>query len=331
MKIIARAALLLLPFLVAGATCLARDPKPDVDEAVPPVSGRPEVEQNLEMPDPVEQPPKPSRVQITAGQEDEDSKEPLAGDREGMVYVPAGYFYMSVDATGQRRVKVYVDAFFIDKYAVSNSDYEKFIRAGGYRQRRFWSEDGWKWRTENNTVHPRWWDTGRYNIGPDYPDHPVAAVSWYEAEAYCRWAGKRLPTEAEWEKASRGTDDRLYPWGNHAIRHNGRYYANLFGDADGHRHTAEVAAFPQGKSPYGCYNMVGNVWEWTNDWRAPVSYYRNITEKNPRGLPTGIEKILRGGSWYKSQGFYETSFRLYASPGTRAYDDIGFRCAADVE
>jgi len=194
-----------------------------------------------------------------------------------MVYIPEGYFPMGVNS-GQASDEgpqhyVYTSAYFIDKYEVSNAEYKKFIEDTGRPK-------------------PLFWDDDRFNR----PNHPVVGVSWLDAMAYARWKGHRLPTEAEWEKAARGNDGRLYPWGDKWEKGFNLYFVNVYGLEDKYNHTAPVDDYPAGISPFGVFNMAGNVWEWCLDWYDP-DYYRISPELNPEGPGPTKMKVLRGGSW----------------------------------
>jgi len=165
---------------------------------------------------------------------------------DGMVYVPDGYFVMGNDDSLAEEEKpahqVYVKGFFIDKYEVSNRDYEIFLQETGHSI-------------------PKYWYDERFNE----PDHPVVGVSWEDAAAYAKWAHKRLPTEAEWEKAARGTEGFVWPWGNDRENIYQTIYLNIHGTADDFEYTSPVDSFFLGRSPYKAFNMAGNVWEWCED------------------------------------------------------------------
>lgn len=248
-----------------------------------------------------------------------------------MVYIPAGDFMMSTGSTQLARRRVSLKAFYIDIYEVSNEEYAGFIAADGYHKPEYWSKEGWAWRSTNQITMPKWWKEGRYRIGPRHPRFPVGGVSWYEADAFARWAGKRLPTEAEWEMASRGTDGRLFPWGNESIEAEGSVRANFEPLDDGNIYAGQIDSYPLGKSPWGCYNMLGNVWEWVRDsGQRGRSWHSGLPERDPVYLIDTGFKLLRGGSWYKRSGIYDNFFRFVVEPGTMEYDDIGFRCARDA-
>ena len=234
-----------------------------------------------------------------------------------MVLVPVGEFLMGSDEYGDEkpRHRVYLDAFHIDKYEVTNAQFRAFVDGKGYERQEVWSPAGWQWRSQENVSAPSSWTDARWNE----PRQPVVGVSWYEADAFCRFAGKRLPTEAEWEKAARGTDSRKYPWGDQwdASR------ANSTESKTGK--TAAVGSYPGGVSPYGGHDMAGNVWEWVADW-YDTTYYQRSPERNPRGPDAGQSRVLRGGAWYYLPIDLRSASRNDYSPDDRNYF-IGFRCA----
>ena len=239
------------------------------------------------------------------GQKQSQQKPASAQPQQGaMVLVPAGEFTMGSstgDADEQPAHQVYVDAFSMDVYEVTVGQYAAFLQA-----------------TEANS--PSDWKTMNQ---PAYQKRPVANVDWADAAAYCKWAGKRLPTEAEWEKAARGTDGRLYPWGNDppTPRH-----AN-YGKTGSHNHgaLAPVGMLENGKSPYGIYDMAGNVWEWVSDW-YDNDYYKNSPSQNPTGPPSGESKVLRGGSWDSDPPHLRSVVRYFHRSAHR-HKDYGLRCA----
>lgn len=244
--------------------------------------------------------------------------------------------------------EVYLNAYRIDKYPVTNAPYKQFIESGGYEQKAFWSDAGWQYIVQTNPLESNELD----GVLQGEPDCPVVNISWYEAEAFAKWAGKRLPTEAEWEKAARGTDGRSYPWGN-------EFDKTRLNCAEAKiERPTPVTKYPQGQSVYGCFDMVGNVWEWTADW-YDSQYYRHAPNKNPLGPimaeenpcfwrpeEVGISiyelkpsagsktlsacKVLRGGSWNGSGIVHvRCANRDYDEP-TYKNDTIGFRCAKSL-
>jgi sulfatase modifying factor 1 len=251
----------------------------------------------------------------------EDAEDKLAQALDGnMVYVPAGAFIMGSDTgdvdQGPQR-SVYLDAFEIDRYEVTNAQYRRFLQATGGEAPERWPE-----RFEHLVPgrDPDWHGT---LYPPGEALYPVAGVNWQDAADYCAWVGKRLPTEAEWEKAARGSDGRLYPWGDawDARRANTREAAVGY--------TQPVGTIPAGASPYGALDMAGNVWEWVADW-YDKAYYGDAPERNPQGPPPGTgERILRGGAWDSRPHQARTPYRNAThcfSPNFRA----GFRCARSL-
>jgi formylglycine-generating enzyme required for sulfatase activity len=221
--------------------------------------------------------------------------------------VPAGAFWMGVDGLQgledeRPRHQVWLDAFSMDLYEVTVSRYARFMVATG-------------------RPAPLFWDT--VSLGED-GNRPVIGVDWGDAEAYCRWDGRRLPTEAEWEKAARGTDERLYPWGNQVPAMDLANFA--LGARFSYRQTLmPVGRYEKGKGPYGMYDLAGNVWEWVQDWYA-TSYYEKSPERNPQGPEQGQFKVLRGGSWSELPKYLLTYGR-FKLPLTTRNSYTGFRCA----
>jgi serine/threonine protein kinase/formylglycine-generating enzyme required for sulfatase activity len=202
---------------------------------------------------------------------------------------------------------VYVDAFHLDAHEVTNADYAGCVDAGACEA---------PLPVSSNQRDPYYGDAS-------YADYPVVYVRWSDADAYCRWAGKRLPTEAEWEKAARGPDGLLWPWGN-VFDANRANYRKPGVPPDG-SDTERVGSHPGGASPYGAADMVGNVWEWVADWYAP-SYEGQPVVGNPTGPASGDKRVIRGGSWNSNIASARAASRAGASPDER-YFDIGFRCA----
>ena len=233
------------------------------------------------------------------------SREEITGkDGAAARMIPAGAFVMGDGEDAPLR-EVHVDGFYMDKYEVSLSLYSKFLQATGSQL----GSDYWS-ATDAAT----------------HGDRPVIGVSWRDANSYCRWAGKRLPTEAEWEKAARGIDQRTYPWGNEEPAANLANFGKRSGNplADG---LVAVSSLEAGKSPYGIFHLAGNVSEWVADWYSE-SYTRGDV-RNPTGPANGTGKVLRGGGWDDSAAALRTTKRFFVSPDDVS-DDRGFRCAQDL-
>lgn len=228
-------------------------------------------------------------------------------DSSVMIKIPAGTFMMGTDhgiARERPAHEVHLDEFLIDKYEVTNRQYKKFCDETDY------------WYPPE----PRF--SGMPDYFTNYPDHPVVKVSWEEAKAYCYWAGKRLPTEAEWEKAARGTDEREYPWGDSEPDST---RCNIGGGNDEYTYTAPVGSFPAGVSFYGCMDMAGNAQELCADW-YDETYYSRSPNQNPPGPETGTSRVVRGGSWWDLDA--RSAARSYDGPTNMNYRG-GFRGAAN--
>ncbi len=220
-----------------------------------------------------------------------------------MVLVPAGLFPRGsgVGDAGPKR-QILLDAFYIDRNEVSCAQYKECILGGGCSM--------------PGRVHK----DCTYGLA-GMEEYPVTCVRWTQADSYCRWAGKRLPTEAEWEKAARGADERVFPWGN------GTPNCALTQYLKCDERPYPVAAFADVASPHGATQMAGNVWEWVADWYSS-SYYRSCPMRNPQGPPSGKYKVARGGSYRSVDFFLTTTHRNKVETGLQLRDH-GFRCAKD--
>ncbi|XP_075039851.1 formylglycine-generating enzyme [Mixophyes fleayi] len=285
-----------------------------------------------------------------------------AEQRDNMVLLPYGVFTMGTDEPaipqdGESPARrVHIDSFYMDKYEVSNSEFEKFVAVTGHVTEAEKFGDSFvfegliseevKSAIDQAVAQAPWWlpvkgADWRHPEGLDSDisermDHPVLHVSWNDASAFCSWAGKRLPTEAEWEYACRGgLENRLYPWGN-KLEPKGEHFANVWqGDfpdantgADGYVQTAPVTAFPA--NGYGLYNMVGNAWEWTSDWWT--THHSADEASNPKGPSSGKDKVKKGGSYmcHKSYCYrYRCVARSQNTPDSSS-SNLGFRCAASA-
>jgi formylglycine-generating enzyme required for sulfatase activity len=269
-------------------------------------------------------------------------------DGAEMVLVPAGAFWMGSQTEDiQMRVddckksvkpenrdkcdewfrdegpqrQIFVDAFYIDRYEVTNALFERFVTARSYRTTAETEGWGWVFRPSDGRWEKLKGATWRAPGGPGTsapPTHPVVQVSWYDADAYCKWVNERLPTEAEWEKAARGVDGRRYPWGEdwNAARANGDMSAKA---------TRPVGSYAAGVSPYDIHDMSGNVFEWVADWHDP-SFYPRQPERNPSGPASGQQRVLRGGGWHSRPIALRAASRGSGVMDFR-YNYTGFRCA----
>lgn len=235
-------------------------------------------------------------------------------DGAGMVFIPPGEFTMGTNggyANEKPEQKVIVSGFYIYKYEVTVAQYKKFLQEHGDKSH---EPDG-----SYDSYMPE-----DYFTSPKYSNHPVVNISWEDATAYCRWAGNRLPTEAEWEKAARGTDGRAYPWGDAWDEKLTNWDdEGQSSQVDGFRFTAPVGSFPKGVSPFGVHDVAGNVWEWVEDWYQP--YQGNSTHDVDFG---NTYRVIRGGSWLRYPLGLTTTSRDTCAPKLR-YNSIGFRCACD--
>ena len=286
------------------------------------------------------------------------------GSTDGMIYLDGGTFTMSsnaglgydADGEGPER-EVTIDPFYIDQYSVTNAQFQEFVKKTKYKTEaeRFGNSFLFhllvppflKDPNENRLLELDWWYQveGACWKKPEGPrssikkrmNHPVVHVSWNDAMEYCDWAGKRLLTEAEWEFAARNDSPGLiFPWGNE-LTPNGEFMCNTFnGDfphvndmSDGYLGTCAVTAFEPNK--YGISNMIGNVWEWTNDW-FDITYHKTQRDTNPVGPPTGERKTMKGGSYLCHDSYcnrYRITARTSNTPDSST-GNMGFRCARDI-
>ncbi|MDF0665087.1 MAG: SUMF1/EgtB/PvdO family nonheme iron enzyme [Nitrospira sp.] len=260
---------------------------------------------------PAPSPPPPAATAKPEVQSITLAREITGKDGAPMVLIPAGEFWMgSPDSEGRKdehpRHQIYLDGFYMDKFEVTVARYTEFVRA-------------------KNRPKPGYWDqvdsSKHWNL-------PVVGVNWDDAKAYCEWAGKRLPTEAEWEKAARGTDGRTYSWGNEGPTARLANFAKGLTTRAYKEGLAPVDSYEAGNSPYGLHHMAGNVWEWTADW-YDETYYIKSPARNPTGPASGLFRVVRGGSWSYEPDVLRSAYRHKDLPTSRS-DSIGFRCAQDV-
>ena len=309
----------------------------------------------------------PSREGNSISAED-DATLPLspdAGSTEGMVHIKGGTFQMGAEgsecwaADGEGPVReISLNPYFLDRTTVTNQAFADFVESTGYRTEaeRF----GWSFVFHNQIpkAHLKrirfdrafgieWWARveGACWKKPGGPgtnirkrmDHPVVHVSWHDARAFCQWTGKRLPTEAEWERAARGGEEAcIYPWGNE-LTPGGKHRCNIWQGrfpeedtaADGHAGTAPARSYPANQ--FGLYNMMGNTWDWVSDW-FDSRYPHHAPNINPTGPESGNEKVIRGGSFLCHESYcnrYRNSARTKVTPDSTTCH-LGFRCALDA-
>jgi len=242
---------------------------------------------------------------------------PSSGAYADMVLIPAGEFTMGEDSAEAKDDEkpphnVYLSDFYIDRYEVTNRQYRKFIQATGHRVP----------YVEKQWAEPYNWHGSSYPEGKG--DYPVVLISWDDAMAYARWAGKRLPSEAEWEKAARsGLVGKKYPWGDTIGFNRASYDKGLI------RRRTLTPVGNYSPNSFGLYDVAGNVWEWCLDW-YDEEYYRVSPGRNPDGAEKGLYRVLRGGSWINTEKYLRCSHRGKNVPDYRSYT-LGFRCALSAD
>ena len=278
-------------------------------------------------PSPTEIPPIPTQANFKVSEKDQME----------MVFIKSGDFIMGTEDIEAQRLysgngvaypevpqhTVYLDGFWMDKFEVTTSQYAKCVAAGACKPA----------GEINNPVFAGM----EYYTSNEYANYPIINVNWFQARAYCTWVGRRLPTEAEWEKAARGTDGRKYPWGNEKVNSElanfcdedcTAAYANQSFN-DGYPETAPVGSFPEGKSPYGIMDMAGNVWEWTSTIPKPYPYSATDGREADQDVIDDSkwpQRVLRGGTWSNGIWWVRSSVR-YRIVGPYINNNIGFRCA----
>ncbi len=263
---------------------------------------------------------------------------PAAGDIRtdplgiSQVWVPAGSFLMGTSAEQaqalqgpdvpswvqqelpseqpQHEVRL-THGYWIDQYEVTNAAFQPFIDAGGYTSREYWSDKGWDWLTKHKSR-----SGCTFQKSQERADQPCVGITWYEAEAYAKWRGGRLPTEAEWEYAARGPESLIYPWGNEWDAEK----ANVVNS----KSLKPVGSYPAGKSWVNALDMAGNAMEWVQDW-LNTSYYSQKVHDDPTGPESGTKKVEKGGWWGSNPFVARSAYRHFEDPPEYADQHIGFR------
>ena len=242
-------------------------------------------------------------------------------DPRNMVLVSPGFFIMGSNKSLEDEApehRVYLDSYWIDKFEVSAGKFAEFLN----------TMDNLKGYYLDNKFGTLYYD-GRFHPRPGLENYPINNITWNAADEYCKWKEKRLPTEAEWEKAARGTAAQAYPWGNIPPSDTLARYFQTWTKEENHKVMVPVQALTEGQSPYGLHNMAGNVKEWGDDWYDREYYNEQSEYANPRGPIGGEFKVVRGGSWRDLKGFIYSTFRNSGNPKSRM-DDYGFRCAKNA-
>ena len=243
------------------------------------------------------------------------------GDPKNMVLVSSGFFIMGSNRSLEDEApehRVYLDSYWIDKYEVSAGKFAEFLN----------TLDNVKGYYLDNKFGTLYYDS-RFHSRPGLENYPINNITWHAADEYCKWKEKRLPTEAEWEKAARGTTAQAYPWGNIPPSDTLARYFQTWTKEEKHKVMVPVQALTEGQSPFGLFNMAGNVKEWVDDWYDREYYNEQSEYANPRGPIGGEFKVVRGGSWRDMKGFIYSTFRNSGNPKSRM-DDYGFRCAKNA-
>lgn len=281
----------------------------------------------------------------------------IKGAELGWVEIPSGSFFQGSTAAEVQsmlrwhrgidptlfvseigRVETHVSDFRLARYPVTNGQYREFVNQDGYLRQEFWSTEGWDWRTNKAILFPKFFAIEGWSSDC----HPMIGVSWFEAEAFARWAGARLPTEQEWEWAARGHQGLLYPWGaefelnrcnsaefwmNRRPKDHPEWQTAFFEKTPWRNRvlTTEIGSFPQGVSPSGIHDMAGNVFEWVQDW-FEKDWYSQGADRTPSGPTTGVDKVCRGGSFGYPSWCTRTTDRGHHTPDHRSLG-LGFRLA----